>query len=230
MATAHSRNANSPDNDCDLATDRGGLFVISAPSGAGKTSLVKALVDRLSQHGQAPVFSISYTTRQPRKAEVDGVDYRFVDQEKFAAMALAGEFLEHAQVFDNHYGTAAADVEAQLAAGKDVILEIDWQGAELVRQHTNDCVTIFILPPSRAELERRLRKRGQDSDAVIGRRMAEAATEMSHYDEFDYLVINDDFAEATEELITIFRAGRLRRARRACRVLHILQDLPESEA
>jgi guanylate kinase len=174
----------------------GHLFVIAAPSGAGKTSLVKAL---LAQEASAR-FSISYTTRKMRPTEVDGRDYHFVTHEQFEAMVAAGEFLEHAQVFDNYYGTARAQVEQLLAQGANVILEIDWQGAQQIRQVMNDCRSIFILPPSRAELERRLRGRGTDDEVVIQRRLRDAVSDMGHWAEFDYVVVNADFEQALNEL------------------------------
>ncbi len=177
----------------------GHLFVIAAPSGAGKTSLVKALL------AQAPSarFSISYTTRKMRPAEVDGRDYHFVTHQQFEAMVEAGEFLEHAQVFDNYYGTAKAQVQQLLAQGANVILEIDWQGAQQIRRVMQECRSIFILPPSRAELERRLRGRGTDDEAVIQRRLRDAVSDMSHWAEFDYVVVNADFDQALAELKAI---------------------------
>jgi guanylate kinase len=183
------------------APRRGRLFVIAAPSGAGKTSLVHALMER----EPALRFSISYTTRPQRATEVHGRDYCFVDRATFEAMVGRGEFLEHAQVFDNRYGTARAPVEAALAAGQDLILEIDWQGAQQVRRALPECVSIFILPPSRAELERRLRGRGTDAEEVIQRRLRDAAADMTHWREFDYVVVNDDFGNALAELQAIVR-------------------------
>jgi guanylate kinase len=174
----------------------GHLFVIAAPSGAGKTSLVKAL---LAQEPSAR-FSISYTTRKMRPTEVDGRDYHFVTHEQFEAMVAAGEFLEHAQVFDNYYGTAKAQAQQLLAQGANVILEIDWQGAQQIRRVMHDCRSIFILPPSRAELERRLRGRGTDDEAVIQRRLRDAVSDMGHWAEFDYVVVNADFEQALNEL------------------------------
>ena len=179
----------------------GHLFVIAAPSGAGKTSLVKAL---LAQEPSAR-FSISYTTRNMRPTEVDGRDYHFVTQQQFKNMVAAGEFLEHAQVFDNYYGTARAQVEQLLAQGANVILEIDWQGAQQIRRAMQDCRSVFILPPSRAELERRLRGRGTDDEAVIQRRLRDAVSDMSHWAEFDYVVVNADFEPALTELKAIVR-------------------------
>jgi len=172
------------------------LYVIAAPSGAGKTTLVKALVAR----NPSRRFSISYTTREKRDTEVEGRDYFFVNEQQFEALRRNGELLESAVVFDNHYGTGRSQVEKHLANGDDVILEIDWQGARQVRESMPDCTTIFILPPSRAELERRLRGRRTDSDAVIDRRLADALGDMSHWDEFDYVIVNDDLERAVREL------------------------------
>jgi guanylate kinase len=180
---------------------RGRLFVIAAPSGAGKTSLVRALMER----EPALRFSISYTTRPKRPNETHGKDYFFVAKDEFEAMVARGEFLEHARVFDNYYGTALRQVEASLAAGQDLILEIDWQGAQQIRRALPECLSIFILPPSRDELERRLRGRGTDAEDVIQRRLRDAATDMTHWSEFDYVVINDDFDRALTELHAIVR-------------------------
>ena len=177
----------------------GQLYVISAPSGAGKTSLVKAL---LGAHPDL-VVSVSHTTRPPRPHEVDGRDYHFVSPGEFARLAAAGAFLEHARVFDNQYGTGREQVAAQLAAGHSVLLEIDWQGARQIRIGMPGCVSIFVLPPSRGALEERLRTRRTDSDAVIARRLADAATDMSHCPEFNYAVVNDRFEQAVAELLTI---------------------------
>ena len=179
------------------------LFVIAAPSGAGKTTLVKALTSRNPELR----FSISYTTRAQRRTEVDGSDYLFVDRAEFDRLRAAGALLESAEVFDNFYGTSREQVERHLAAGHHVILEIDWQGARQVRKAKPDCVTVFILPPSRAELERRLRSRGTDSEAVIERRLRDALSDMSHWDEFDYVIFNDDLGEAVADLEAVL-AGR----------------------
>jgi len=188
---------------------RGRLFVISAPSGAGKTSLVRALMAR--EPGLR--FSISCTTRPRRDNEVEGRDYFFVKSDEFQRMAAAGEFLEHARVFDNDYATPRRQVEDALAVGQDLILEIDWQGAAQVRAAMPECVSIFILPPSRADLERRLRARGTDTEQVIQRRLADAAADITHWHEFDYVVVNDDFERATSELADIIH-GRGAAARR----------------
>jgi guanylate kinase len=177
----------------------GRLHVISAPSGAGKTSLVRAL---LAARPSLAV-SVSHTTRAMRPTEVDSRDYHFVDNTEFDRLVAAGAFLEHARVFDNQYGTGRAQVDAKRAAGRDVLLEIDWQGARQIRASAPDCVSIFILPPSRAALEERLRSRRTDSDAVIARRLADAATDMSHCLEFDYAVVNDRFEQAVADLLAI---------------------------
>lgn len=181
----------------------GRLLLIAAPSGAGKTSLVREL---LRSHPNLR-FSVSYTTRPRRPNEVDGRDYHFVDEAEFARMAAAGEFLEHARVFDYGYGTARRSVRAELNQGHDVLLEIDWQGAAQVRTAMPEALSIFILPPSRAELESRLRTRATDSEAVIQRRLRDAVGDMSHWREFAYVVVNDDFARALQELAEIL-AGR----------------------
>jgi len=177
------------------------LFVIAAPSGAGKTSLVRALMEREPQLR----FSISYTTRAQRPGEQDGRHYFFVTAGVFREMIEADAFLEHAQVFDNYYGTSRAQVESLLAEGHGVVLEIDWQGARQVRAAMPESAGIFILPPSHAELERRLRGRGTDSEAVIRRRLADAGADMSHWNEFQYVVVNDDFATALQALSDIVR-------------------------
>lgn len=177
----------------------GGLFVISAPSGAGKTSLVKKLLER----NPALTVSVSHTTRPRRPNEAEGREYWFVTQQQFQEKLARAEFLEHAQVFDNYYGTGKATVDALLAAGRDVILEIDWQGARQVRQSAPGCTTIFILPPSRAALAERLRNRQTDSDSVIARRLQDAVGDMSHYREFGYVVVNDEFDSAVRQLESI---------------------------
>ena len=175
------------------------LFTVSAPSGAGKTSLVKALLEKRAN----VAVSVSHSTRAKRPGEVDGEAYHFVSMDEFERMVTAGEFLEHARVFDNCYGTARASVEAMLAGGKHVILEIDWQGARQVKEKLPDTVGIFILPPSREQLEARLRARKTDDEAVIARRMRDADREMSHYGDAEFLVINDDFDQALFDLDAI---------------------------
>ncbi len=202
-------------------TIRGSLFTVSAPSGAGKTSLVKALIESTS----GIRVSVSHTTRAMRPGEVDGVNYHFVSQAEFLAMLAEGAFLEHAQVFTNYYGTSAAWVESALADGWDVILEIDWQGAQQIRRLLPDAVSVFILPPSKACLLQRLTGRGQDAQSVIDARMAEAKSEMSHYVESDYLIVNDDFATALADFQSIVRASRLAQGPQAQRYQPLLQSL-----
>lgn len=185
---------------------KGTLFIVAAPSGAGKSSLVNALLAR--EPGIR--LSVSSTTRPPRSGEIDGEHYRFIDIERFQRDVKAGLFLEHAEVHGNFYGTPRSAVEPVLAGGDDVLLEIDWQGARQVSAAMPDCASVFILPPSREELERRLRNRGQDSAPVIARRLTAAREEISHCQEFDYLVVNDLFEQALEDLRHIFLAHRLR--------------------
>ena len=192
------------------AIRRGRLFVIAAPSGAGKTSLVRALMER--EPGLS--FSISYTTRRQRPNEMHGRDYFFVSRDEFDRMAGTGQFLEYATVFGNSYGTARAQVEQSLASGQDLILEIDWQGARQIRSALPECCSIFILPPSRAELERRLRGRGTDTEEVIIRRLGEAADDMAHWREFDYVVVNDVFERALDLLSAIVQGRDPPEARR----------------
>ena len=204
------------------------LFIVSAPSGAGKTSLLRALLP--TDHNL--VLSVSHTTRPPRQGEVDGVDYYFVSVEEFMRLAGEGAFLEQAEVFGNYYGTSEAGVRAQLAGGQDVVLEIDWQGARQVRKTFPGAVSIFIVPPSIEALRERLSGRGQDDEAIIERRMAEARKELSHYPEYDYLMVNDRFEEALEDLGAIVRSERLRTPRNAQRHQEALRALlgePEQE-
>lgn len=199
----------------------GKLYIISAPSGAGKTSLVKQLVADLADL----TVSVSHTTRQMRPGEIHGQDYYFVSVAEFQAMLEKQAFLEHAQVFDNFYGTAQQTVEDKLKQGLDVILEIDWQGAEQIKQLLPDSLSIFILPPSTEILLQRLRNRGQDDEPIIARRMRDAVTEMRHYDEFDYLVVNDVFAAALTELKSIIVANRLTRQRQMGNLQPLLNSL-----
>jgi guanylate kinase len=181
----------------------GKLFVIAAPSGAGKTTLVQAI----TRNNPELRFSISYTTRPQRRNEAHGVDYLFVDVDEFERLRAAGEMLESATVFDNLYGTSRKQVEEHLADGHSVILEIDWQGAQQVRESMPECVTIFILPPSHDELVRRLRSRGTDSDAVIERRLRDALSDMAHWEEFDFVVINDNLDQAVADLESVLAGG-----------------------
>lgn len=199
----------------------GTLYIISAPSGAGKTSLVKQLVKDTANL----TVSISHTTRQMRPGEEHRRDYYFVSVAEFQAMLAQQAFLEHAQVFDNFYGTAQQTVQDNLNQGLDVILEIDWQGAKQIKQLLPDSIAIFILPPSIAVLEQRLRSRGQDDEQVIARRMRDAVAEMSHYAEFDYLVVNDDFATALTELNSIVICHRLLRGRQVIKHQDLLASL-----
>ena len=202
----------------------GTLYIVSAASGTGKTTLVSALV-----HSEKNIVaSISYTTRPKRPEESESVHYHFVDDTEFRRMIASDDFLEHAEVFGNRYGTSRDWVLRQLTAGMDVILEIDWQGARQVRKRFGDALGIFILPPSRAALEQRLHGRGQDSETVIAHRMADAVSEMSHFPEFDYLVFNDDFDTALAELLLIVRSGRLRRRPQVVRHQARIQGLVES--
>lgn len=199
----------------------GKLYIISAPSGAGKTSLVKQLLAEMPRLA----VSISHTTRPMRPGEIHGQDYFFVSVAEFQALLEQQAFLEHAQVFDNFYGTAQQTVTDHLNQGLDVILEIDWQGARQIKQRLPDSLAIFILPPSIAVLQQRLTSRGQDDEAIIARRMRDAVTEMQHYDEFDYLVVNDDFATALAELKSIITANRLIRNRQQAALQPLLADL-----
>jgi len=199
------------------------LFVISAPSGAGKTSLVKALCERLPDLK----VSTSHTTRPRRPTELDGREYFFVTNPEFDRMVAEGAFLEHARVFDNQYGTSKGQLQQKLAAGHDVILEIDWQGARQVRVALPGCRTIFILPPSRQALAQRLNDRRTDSPEVIARRLADAVSDMSHYGEFDYVVVNDDFGRAVDELAAIIRGQGEALAARRPQLTAVLANLLE---
>jgi guanylate kinase len=189
------------------------LFIVAAPSGAGKSSLVNAAIaadPRLK-------LSVSYTTRAPRAGELEGREYHFVDRPTFFALRDSGEFLESAEVHGNFYATSKRQIEANRAAGLDIVLEIDWQGARQVRALFADTVSIFILPPSMTELERRLRARGKDAEAVIARRLAAARTEIEHAPEFDYAIINKDFDDARADLAAVIRAARLTSPRQRAR-------------
>lgn len=203
------------------AVSKGTLYTISAPSGAGKTSLVKALIE----NNDGIRVSVSHTTRKMRPGESDGVNYHFVDEEAFLGLIESGDFLEHAKVFANYYGTSRTWVEQALDQGDDVILEIDWQGAEQVRAQLPDTVSIFILPPSTEALRERLTGRGQDDEDTIDRRMAEAKSESSHFGDADYLVINDDFNRALADLTAIFQAERLKLAKQRLKHANLLKDL-----
>ena len=200
---------------------KGTLYIISAPSGAGKTSLVQAL---LKQETDVAV-SVSHTTRPKRDVEVDGVNYHFIDIGLFQDMARNGEFLEHANVFGNFYGTSRQHIQEQLLLDKDVILEIDWQGARQIRNLESNCKSIFVLPPSIEALKHRLESRNEDSDDIISIRMKEAVSEMSHYAEFDYIVINDKFDEAVAQLSAIFVCNRLLKEGQQQRHTNLLASL-----
>ncbi len=192
---------------------RGTLYIVAAPSGAGKSSIVNAVLARDPQIS----LSISFTSRAPRPGERHAEHYNFVSAEEFQRMIDAGDFFEYARVHGDWKGTARQSVEPQLCAGRDVLLEIDWQGARQVRAQVKDAVGVFILPPSRGALEERMRKRAQDSEAVIRQRLAAAREEMSHYGEFDYVIVNDVFERAVDEMHAIFTASRLRRERQVAR-------------
>ena len=204
-----------------MAKTRGNLFILSAPSGAGKSSLIGAL---LNKHSDMKV-SVSHTTRSPRPGEENGVHYHFVSVDEFKALIEKNDFFEWAQVFDNFYGTSKQAIESQLAAGIDVFLDIDWQGAQQIRKLVDDVETIFILPPSKEELESRLNNRGQDSAEVIAGRMAKAQSETSHYNEYDYVVVNDDFDTALTEIETIVMAKRLSLKSQTVRHQALLENL-----
>ncbi|ARU90408.1 guanylate kinase [Pseudomonas sp. M30-35] len=204
-----------------MSLTTGTLYIISAPSGAGKTSLVKALID-----SEAMIrVSVSHTTRAMRPGETDGVNYHFVDREQFHGMLDKSEFLEHAEVFGNLYGTSQTWVEKTLTEGYDLILEIDWQGAQQVRKLMPDSRSIFILPPTQEALRHRLTNRGQDSGEIIEQRMREAVSEMSHYVEYDFLIINDDFAHALSDLKAVFRANQLQQNSQQQRHAGLLSEL-----
>lgn len=200
-------------------TNCGMLYIISAPSGAGKTSLVKALLEEVD----FVEVSVSYTTRTKRSGEREGIDYHFIDQETFQKMIDDDQFIEHAEVFGNYYGTSRQRIKEKMQAGIDIILEIDWQGAQQVRKQFEHCTTVFILPPSRHELLSRLNERALDDAEVIAKRMAEATEHISHYNEFEYLIVNDQFSHALGELKALIHAFRLRQTKQ-CRRHHNLID------
>ena len=204
-----------------MTHNTGTLYIISAPSGAGKSSLVKASTDANPEIR----VSIYHTTRAMRPGEVDGVNYHFVTREEFVKMGEHGDFLERAEVFGNFYGTSQSHLQQTLDEGHDLILEIDWQGAEQVRKLMPQARSIFILPPSLQALHQRLTNRGQDSDEIIANRMREAVNEMSHYVEYDYLIINDDFSHALDDLKAIFRANQLQQKRQQVRFGMLLAEL-----
>jgi guanylate kinase len=202
---------------------RGNLFIVSAPSGAGKTSLVNALLSRNREID----LSVSYTSRAPRPGETDGKDYHFVSRETFLSMAKRGDFLESAEVYGNLYGTSQSWIAAEIAAGRDILLEIDWQGAAQVRSKFPDCIGIFILPPSLQALEARLKGRAQDSAEVIARRIGSAREDVAHVAEFDYVIINDKLDAALRQLEAVIVAAGLRRDRQLARqqdLIHQLQN------
>lgn len=201
-------------------SSEGILFVVSAPSGAGKTSLVKALL----KADPAIRLSVSYTTRAPRPGETDGRDYHFVSHEQFHKLLAQNEFLEHAEVYGNFYGTSKSVISRELYAGRDLLLEIDWQGAAQVREHFPRSASIFILPPSFAALRTRLAGRAQDSDEVIERRLAAAAHDVAHADAFDYIIVNDDFDHALQDLVAVTRSIRLETARQLTRHAALFEE------
>ena len=203
----------------------GGLFVVSAPSGGGKTSLTRASIDALAKAGIPAEISVSYTTRAPRPGEQDGVHYHFVDRAAFEGMIARGEFLEHATIYGQFYGTARAKTEQRLAAGRDLILDIDWQGARQIRQHMHDAIGIYILPPSMAKLEQRLRARKQDTEDAIRQRLDLARQEMAHYEYYDYVIVNKEFEQAMAELVSIFVVRRLTRPVQEIKHKSLIQKL-----
>ena len=202
-------------------TDCGMLYIISAPSGAGKTSLVKALLEEMD----FIEVSVSYTTREKRRGEREGIDYHFVDQATFEKMIEEDQFIEHAEVFGNYYGTSKQRIKEKMQAGIDIILEIDWQGAQQVRKQFHHCTTVFVLPPSRHELLSRLNERGLDSSEIIEKRMNEATEQISHYKEFEYLIVNDQFAHALGELKALISAFRLRQTTQCRRHHNLIEAL-----
>jgi guanylate kinase len=209
MKNSHTTSVASAAHDAGLRR-RGLMLVLSSPSGTGKTTIARAVLARDANI----IVSVSYTTRPPRSGEEDGRDYHFVDQPRFESIAAKGGMLERARVFDNHYGTPRAPVEAALATGRDVLFDIDWQGTQQIAQNArNDLASIFVLPPSLEELERRLHTRAQDSVEVVRRRMSKASDEMSHWREYDYIIVNRDFEASVTAVQAILAAERLRRDR-----------------
>ncbi|MGL4605464.1 MAG: guanylate kinase [Iodobacter sp.] len=200
---------------------KGNLFVVTAPSGAGKTTLVAALL-AADQNVQ---LSVSFTTRQPRPGEVDGKDYHFVSRETFEQMILNCDFLEHAEVYGNYYGTSQTWINNAIDTGRDILLEIDWQGAQQVRRLFPEAVGLFVLPPSVDVLEQRLKNRGKDSDEVIEKRMAVARTEISHVEEFDYVIVNEHIDEAVRDIVSVVRAERLKLRRQSTRHKELISSL-----
>ena len=205
---------------------RGTLYIVSAPSGAGKSSIVNRALAR----DPSVSLSISFTSRAPRPGERHAEHYHFVDEAEFQRMIAAGDFFEHALVHGDWKGTARQSVEPMLAAGRDVLLEIDWQGARQVREQVRDAISIFILPPSRGALDERMHKRAQDSEETIARRLGAAREEMSHFGEYDYLIVNDDFEEAVDEMCAIFTASRLRQGRQVAKYGALLDALLAEDA
>jgi guanylate kinase len=199
----------------------GNLFIVSAPSGAGKSSLVKALLER----DPTLRLSVSFTTRAPRPGEIDGVHYHFIERDAFLERLARGEFLESAEVYGNHYGTSHTWIDERMRAGDDILLEIDWQGASQVRRLIPEAIGLYILPPSLEALRQRLTGRGQDSAEVIERRMAAAQDDITHAFEYDYLIINDDFATALDDLLAVVRARRLVAARQGTRLAPLISAL-----
>ena len=209
-----------------MASLLGNLFILAAPSGAGKSSLIKALMEKYEGNSTTPMqVSVSHTTRAPRPGEEDGVHYHFVSREQFEALIEQGVFFEYAEVFGNYYGTSRVTIEQTLHRGIDVFLDIDWQGARQVKKLMPDTCGIFILPPSLNILEQRLNNRGQDSEEVIAGRMSQAVSEMSHFNEFDHVIVNDDFATALSELEAVVTAQRLRTVKQEMRHQPLLDEL-----
>lgn len=204
--------------------NKGVLLIVAAPSGAGKTSMVKALL----KNDPGIRLSVSYTTRDPRPGEVDGKDYHFVSKDAFLEMASRGEFLESAEVYGNFYGTSQTWIAGEIASGHDILLEIDWQGASQVKRHFPDSVSAFILPPSLSALRNRLNNRGQDNQEVIEKRMAAACDDISHAGEFDYIIVNDDFDQALMDLTAVIRASRLTTPRQSAKLLKLFEAFGKS--